>query len=136
MKNNTVVWFEIYVQDMQRAKKFYEAVLNITLENMPASTAEMNMETWAFPSDKKTAQTSFGANGMLVKMEGYSSSGGGTVVYFGCEDCAAEASRVAKNGGVVVKEKMSIGEHGFIVLARDTEGNIIGFHSNVDSPTP
>ena len=129
MPINPVVWFEIYVQDMQRAKRFYEAVFNITLERMPAPTAEMNMEMWAFPSDKATAQTSYGACGMLVKTEGFPSSSGGTVVYFGCQDCAAEASRVAKNGGAVVKEKMSIGEHGFIALARDTEGNMIGFHS-------
>ena len=129
MPNNPVVWFEIYVQDMQRAKKFYEAVLNVTLEMMPAPTEEMNMEMWAFPSEKETAHTSYGACGMLVKMDGFTSSGGGTVVYFGCKDCATEASRVEKNGGSLVNEKMSIGEHGFIALARDTEGNIIGFHS-------
>ena len=56
-------------------------------------------------------------------------AGGGTLVYFGCRDCAAEASRVVANGGTIVREKMSIGEHGHIVLARDTEGNMIGFHS-------
>ena len=129
MRGNPVVWFEIYVQDMQRAKRFYETVLDIELEKMPAPTAELDMEMWAFPSDKDTAQTSYGACGMLVKMEGFSSAGGGTLVYFGCKDCAVEASRVASNGGMVLKEKMSIGEHGFIVLARDTEGNMIGFHS-------
>ena len=129
MKSNTIVWFEIYVQDMQRAKRFYEAVLDIKLEKMPAPTAEMDMEMWAFPSDKATAQTSFGAGGMLVKMEGFPSAGGGTLVYFGCKDCAVEASRVAVNGGTVVKEKVSIGEHGYIALARDSEGNMIGFHS-------
>lgn len=129
MKSNTVVWFEIYVQDMQRAKRFYEAVLDIRLEKMPAPTVEMDMEMWAFPSDKAAAQTSYGACGMLVKMEGFPSSGGGTLVYFGCKDCAVEASRVTANGGAVVKEKMSIGEHGYIVLARDSEGNTIGFHS-------
>jgi len=128
MQSNPVVWFEIYVQDMQRAKAFYEAVLDTKLERMPAPTPEMNLEMWAFPSDKATAQTSYGACGMLVKMEGLS-SGGGTVVYFGCKDCATEISRVEKTGGIVIKEKMSIGEHGFIALARDTEGNIIGFHS-------
>ncbi len=129
MQVNPVVWFEIYVQDMPRAKAFYEAVLDIKLEIMPAPTAEMDMEMWAFPADKASAQTSYGACGMLVKMEGFSNGGGGTVVYFGCQDCAVEASRVAKNGGNVVKEKFSIGEHGFIALARDTEGNVIGFHS-------
>ena len=62
-------------------------------------------------------------------MEGFTASGGGTVIYFGCKDCAAETARVATHGGTVVKEKTSIGEHGFIALARDTEGNVIGFHS-------
>ena len=79
--------------------------------------------------DKESAHTSYGACGMLVKMDGFTSSGGGTVVYFGCKDCAAEASRVEQNGGALVKEKISIGAHGFIALARDTEGNMIGFHS-------
>lgn len=129
MQSNPVVWFEIYVQDMQRAKKFYETVLNIKLEVMPAPTPDMTMEMWAFPSDKGTTQTSYGACGMLIKMEGVMPGGGGTLIYFGCQDCAVEAARVAKNGGAVVKEKMSIGEHGFIVLASDTEGNMIGFHS-------
>lgn len=129
MQGNPVVWFEIYVQDMQRAKRFYEAVLNVQLERMPAPTPELNLEMWAFPSDKANAQNSYGACGMLIKMEGFPSGGGGTVVYFSCADCAVEASRVAQHGGVVVKAKMSIGEHGFIALARDTEGNMIGFHS-------
>jgi predicted enzyme related to lactoylglutathione lyase len=129
MQPNPVVWFEIYVQDMQRAKAFYEAVLNTTLEKMPAPTAEMTMEMWTFPSDQTTAQTSYGANGMLVKMEGFQPGGGGTLVYFGCQDCAAAAARAASNGGTVVKEKTSIGQHGFFALACDTEGNMIGFHS-------
>jgi predicted enzyme related to lactoylglutathione lyase len=29
----------------------------------------------------------------------------------------------------VIKPKMSIGEHGFIALVMDTEGNTIGLHS-------
>lgn len=129
MRSNPVVWFEIYVQDMQRARNFYEAVLDRKLEKMPPPTAEMDSEMWAFPADRATAQSSYGACGMLVKMEGFPTGGGGTLVYFGCKDCAVEASRVVANGGTIVKEKMSIGEHGYIVLARDSEGNMIGFHS-------
>lgn len=30
MANNPVIWFEIYVEDMDRAKKFYEALRTIT----------------------------------------------------------------------------------------------------------
>jgi predicted enzyme related to lactoylglutathione lyase len=51
------------------------------------------------------------------------------LVYFSCEDCAIEGSRVESAGGKVVREKMSIGQYGFVVLATDTEGNMIGLHS-------
>ena len=86
------------------------------------------MEMWSFPSDKDSMDN-YGSCGMLIKMEGVPSNGGGSLVYFGCEDCAVEAARAAANGGSIFKEKMSIGEHGFIALAFDTEGNMIGLHS-------
>ena len=34
MANNPVVWFEIYVEDIERAKKFYEDVLQTKLEKL------------------------------------------------------------------------------------------------------
>ena len=128
-QSNPVVWFEIYVQNMERAKAFYEAVLAVKLEKIPAPTEEMNMEMWSFPADKDAAKTTYGACGMLVKMEGVPSGCGGTLVYFACEDCAVEAARATENGGSIFKEKMSIGEHCFISLVYDTEGNMIGLHS-------
>jgi predicted enzyme related to lactoylglutathione lyase len=70
-----------------------------------------------------------GCPGALVKMEGKDSGGGGTIIYFSCDDCAVEASRAAKNGGEIFKEKFSIGEYGFIALVSDTEGNLFGLHS-------
>lgn len=72
--------------------------------------------------------TTTGAAGALVKMEDCP-SGGGTLVYFSCADCATEASRVVASGGRVMKPKLSIGEWGFIALIFDTEGNVIGLHS-------
>ena len=128
-QSNPVVWFEIYVQNMERAKAFYEAVLAVKLEKMPAPTEEINMEMWSFPADKDAAKTTYGACGMLVKLDGVPSGCGGTLVYFACEDCAVEAARATENGGSIFKEKMSIGEHGFISLVYDTEGNLIGLHS-------
>lgn len=80
---------------------------------------------WAFPM----AMDRGGAAGSLVKMEGFPSGGNSTLVYFGCEDCAVEAARVAGAGGKLFREKMSIGEHGFIVLAIDPDGNMLGMHS-------
>lgn len=121
MKSNPVAWFEIYVQDMERAKAFYEIVLEGKLEQIPSPDLEM----WAFPMSEE----GYGAAGALAKMEGCSSGGGGTLVYFKCEDCAVEAARAAENGGRIFKEKMSIGQYGFIALVFDTEDNMIGLHS-------
>lgn len=129
MKSNPVVHFEIYVEDMTRAKAFYEAVFETKLEQMPNPTPEMEMDMWFFPMDKDTGMSSYGAGGMLVKMDGFTPGSGGTLVYFGCDDCAVQAARAAEHGGSILQEKTSIGEHGFCAVVRDTEGNLIGLHS-------
>ena len=121
MENNPVGWFEIYVQDMERAKRFYEAVLRVDFQKLDSP----GMEMWAFPMSPKA----MGASGALVRMPGFAPGGNGTLVYFICSDCAVEASRVLGSGGRLQREKTSIGEYGFIALAYDTEGNMFGLHS-------
>lgn len=124
---NSVNWFEIYVQDMARARAFYETVLGIRLETLkvPEDPDGPGLEMLAFPGDMER----YGANGALCRMPGVPSGPGGTLVYFACEDCAVEGARVANAGGRIQRDKMSIGEYGFIVLAFDTEGNMFGLHS-------
>lgn len=126
MKSNPVGWFEIYVQDMARARAFYEAVFQGTLTPLenPDPMGFPDMEMWAFPS----SMDDYGAPGALVRMAGCP-SGGSTLVYFSCADCAVEAARAATSGGAVMKGKMPIGQYGFIALVTDTEGNMIGLHS-------
>ena len=118
---NPVHWFEIHVQDMDRARRFYETVLDVKLQRLDSADAEM----WAFPMSMEHA----GSGGSLVKVDGVRSGGNSTLVYFACEDCAIEADRIESAGGKVQQQKLSIGEHGHIVLALDTEGNMIGLHS-------
>jgi uncharacterized protein len=120
-KRNPVVWFEIYVQDMERAKKFYGTVLGKTFEKLNSPDIEM----WKFPATMEDP----GTGGSLVKMPGFPSGGNSTLVYFTCDDCAVEASRVVAAGGRIHRDKTSIGEYGAIVLAYDTEGNMFGLHS-------
>jgi uncharacterized protein len=121
MQPNPVRWFEIYVQDMGRARRFYEAVLDTKLQRLGIGELEM----WAFPSDREH----HGVSGTLVKMDGVRPGGNSTLVYFACDDCSAEAGRIEAAGGTVQRDKMSIGEYGYVVLALDTEGNLIGLHS-------
>lgn len=126
MKTNPVVWFEIYVNDLQRAKTFYEEILNTELSELPTpENLEDDMKMLFFPME----MYSEGAAGALVKIKGYEVGGNGTIVYFGSEDCALEEKRIEKAGGKIFKSKQSIGEYGFMVLATDTEGNMIGIHS-------
>jgi predicted enzyme related to lactoylglutathione lyase len=136
MQPNPVAWFEIYVEDMDRARAFYEGVLRITLKHLPPppnqapdqdpdQPPEDAITMWAFPM----ADGEYGASGALAHMEGVAPGGGGTLVYFSCDDCAVEAGRVVEFGGRLLEEKMQIGEYGFIAMAQDTEGNTIGLHS-------
>jgi uncharacterized protein len=120
MKPNPIVWCEIYVQDMDRAKQFYESVFEVKLEKLESSEIDM----WAFPMTMDTV----GASGALVKMDGVPSGGSGTIPYFHCDEVAVEAERVVTAGGKIHTPKVSIGQYGFMALVVDTEGNTIGLH--------
>ena len=126
MAFNPVVWFEIYVADMARARRFYEAVLGVTLTPLQDPTEQGEMLAFPFSSEPAGAA---GASGALVRMAGVTPGGGGTLVYFGSEDCAVPAGRVEAAGGSVMRPKFQIGPHGYIALVVDTEGNMIGLHS-------
>lgn len=124
MQPNPFRWVEIYVQDMARARAFYETVLQGKLERLePPSNGPS--EIYAFPMTMEGG----GAGGALVKMEGFPSGCNSIIPYFGCADCSVEAARVLKAGGKIERDKFSIGQYGFIALAYDTEGNMFGLHS-------
>lgn len=123
--HNPVIWFEIYVDNLPRARAFYERVLGVTLERLNSPDSPDELEMWAFPM----AMDQVGAGGALVKMKGVRPGGGGTLVYFACADCALEAQRAVDAGGALFKAKMPIGEYGHIALVHDTEGNLVGLHS-------
>ncbi|REJ76192.1 MAG: VOC family protein [Acidobacteria bacterium] len=120
---NPVNWFEIYVDDMERAKAFYGKVFQVEFTNLPGS--DESGEMWAFPMDPEGAN----ASGSLIKHPEGGPGMGGTMVYFACDDVSNELGRVSDAGGKVLHDKFSIGEYGFIGMIQDTEGNMIGVHS-------
>ena len=122
-KTNVIGWFDIYVNDMERATAFYEAVLRQKLEAMGDPTGETKM--MGFPTD----MNAYGAGGALVKSEYFHPGAGGTMVYFGVEDCAVEEARVEGAGGKLIRPKFSIGEFGWVSLCEDTKGNTFGLSS-------
>ncbi|MFT3747521.1 MAG: VOC family protein [Agriterribacter sp.] len=122
--SNPVGWFEIYVDDMDRAAKFYESVFKTKLEQM-SDPANQSMQMRAFPGNIE----GYGTPGALVKMDGMKVGGNNIIIYFACEDCAVEQGRIKAAGGKVCNPKMPIGEYGFCSIVADTEGNTIGLHS-------
>lgn len=123
MENNAIGWFELPVSDMDRAKDFYEAVLDIKISVHDLGGLIMG---W-FPNDHSKP----GATGSLVKHEMYSPSDSqGVLIYFSCSDLANELGRVEAAGGEVLKPKTEIGGgNGFMALVKDPEGNRIALHS-------
>ncbi|TCS65648.1 hypothetical protein EDD52_10364 [Primorskyibacter sedentarius] len=122
-KMNAVGWFDIYVDDLDRAVGFYETMLGSALEPMGDPTGESRM--MSFPAE----MSAYGAGGALTKAPHAGPGIGGTIVYFMVEDCAVQQERAAKAGGAVVRPKFSIGDFGWVLLCQDTEGNMIGFNS-------
>ena len=119
---NPIGWFEIYVDDMARARRFYEAVFAVELQPLESPGGPQML---AFPSNMEQ----YGCGGALVHMDGLKAGGNSTWVYFSCADCAVEEARVVSAGGRIQKPKVSIGQYGHIALVFDTEGNMLGLHS-------
>lgn len=122
-RNNMVGWFEIPVTDMERAKKFYDEVFDISISIHDLGGLKMG---W-FPMHPDK----IGATGSLVQHESYiPSDTHGAVLYFSCKDVATELGRVEAAGGEITLQKTEIGGgHGFKALLKDTEGNRIALHS-------
>ena len=127
MKNNAVGWFEIPVEDMERAINFYEKVFDFKLERHTLGKIDM---AW-FPY----VIEGLGSGGSLVYApDHYKPSKDGTLVYFTAHsgDLSNELSRVTEAGGKVIQVKTQISEeHGFMALFIDSEGNRVALHSRV-----
>ena len=119
-----VAWFEVPVIKMERAKNFYETILDISISINEFGGFKMG---W-FPNKNKPGE----ATGSLVQHAHYFPSlTDGTLVYFSCDDVSKVLNKVEEAGGQILQFKTEIGDgHGFMGLLKDTEGNRIALHSN------
>ena len=118
-----VGWFEIPVNDMHRAKTFYEAVFKVEIRDVDFGGLKMG---WC--PDNNGA---YGATGTLIKQESYIPSQEGTLIYFMSENVEDELDRVEVAGGKIYQPKTKISdEHGFMGVFIDSEGNRLALHSN------
>jgi hypothetical protein len=119
---NPVTWFEIPVNDLQRAKAFYEKVFATSLDPLEAGGVKM---AW-FPRPENSSGTSGG----LIQAPGRAPAKAGTLVFFNVQDIDSTLTAVEMNGGRIVMPKTGGGEHGSIAHFEDCEGNLIALFSN------
>ncbi len=122
-KENALNWFEIPAKDIKRAKKFYETVFGIKMQE----TEMMGMKMAFFPYEPKSGKLSGG----LCESKTHKPSKSGVKIYLnGNPDLKKALSKVEKAGGKITMPKTSLGPNGFMAFITDTEGNTIGLHSN------
>jgi predicted enzyme related to lactoylglutathione lyase len=118
----SVGWFEIPVDNMERAMAFYGNVLDCSFERVQMGPIDM---AW-FPM----AQDGGGAGGSLVFDGETKPSAQGITVYFSSKDVSVEIGRVEAAGGTVLVPKTLITEDiGYFALFLDSEGNRVALHS-------
>ncbi len=120
-KSNSVMYFEIPVNDMDRAMKFYAAVFNVEFDKEIIDNNEMALFPFA---DERS-----GISGALAKGEIYKPTKDGVVIYFRTESIDETLQLATANGGEILYPKTDNGI-GFVAEFEDTEGNRIAlFHS-------
>jgi len=122
-KANAINWFEVSVNDIARAKTFYETVFGIKMEQQEM----MGMKMAFFPAENMSGKVSGG----LVQSPSHKPSADGTKIYFnGNPDLSGALSKVEKAGGKVVMPKTKISDEiGYMAFFTDTEGNSVALHS-------
>ena len=118
---NPVNWYEIPVNNLDRAQTFYEYIFNIEMKRKDFGNLQM---VW-FPMQDNVP----GATGALIKAESYIPSYEGTMVYFSVENINSVLKKIIEKGCKILNPKMSIGEFGYVAHFEDCEGNRIALHS-------
>lgn len=120
---NSLNWFEIPADDLGRAKKFYEGIFDITMEEMEMPGMAMASFPYAPESGK--------AAGCVAKSEMHKPSAEGAVIYLNANpNMDGVVAKIESNGGKVVMPKTKISDDiGYMAFFMDTEGNKVALHS-------
>jgi predicted enzyme related to lactoylglutathione lyase len=122
--SNSLNWFELPAKDITRAKKFYETIFNVQMQDMGEM---MGMKMVGFPSENGNGK----ASGGLVESQMHQPSTEGAVVYLNANPSIQTViDRIEAAGGKVVMPKTEISpEIGQMAFFIDSEGNKVGLHA-------
>jgi predicted enzyme related to lactoylglutathione lyase len=126
MAADTLCWTDIPVTNLDRAIRFYSAVLGREVKKM----SEPGFEYGLLPHEEQNASGCLCVRGDSVGNENQPSQNG-PLIYLSVEGRLDEAVKAARdNGGKVLQDRQSIGPHGFRAVIIDSEGNRIALHSS------
>lgn len=122
MKHAQIVWFEIPVQDMGRAIKFYSSVLNILIEKQVLLDREYGM----------MKKEDCGVGGVLVKKD--IAPGDGAMLFFFVNVLSDALDAATHLGGKVITPKTLIRQtdkEGNRTIAQNMIDNKIGYYAEL-----
>jgi uncharacterized protein len=122
MSRNAVTWFEIPAADLERAQRFYEAVLSTQLRREQMGDEQLAV----FPYEQP------GAGGCLQRAsKAVAPSRDGTRVYLDASPSLdAALARALRAGGRIATPKVALPPGmGFFAHIEDSEGNVVGLHA-------
>ena len=113
--------FEIPATDISRAINFYQALLDITIEQMDVEGMKMGI----LPYEGQMV------TGVIIQADGYKPSADGVTMYLNAgENLQVALDKVEKNGGQIILPKTPhADESGYFALFLDSEGNKMALNS-------
>ena len=120
-----VVHFEIPADDLDRARRFYQAAFGWELSFMPEMNYTLVQTT---PADEQGRPAEPGAiNGGMLKREPPVTT---PVITIAVDDIDTTLETIGTLGGSTVLPKLAVTDMGFAAYFTDSEGNLMGLWQN------
>ncbi len=122
---DSVIHFEIPLDDTDRGHGFYRDVFGWDIQVMPEFDYAMIVTS---PVDDSGAPTQPGTinGGMLRRQEPVTTP----AITIGVDDIEATLAKVESLGGSTVRTKQPVADMGFAAYCTDSEGNLLGLWQN------
>lgn len=120
--DSPIEWFDIVIQNIERATQFYEAAFDVTLKRV--DDPDMKMAIFPYQDDLP--------GGALVESplyEAHKAGAGTTIIYLRTDSISKRLNKIEKLGGKTVLPVKQIGENGYIAIFKDIDDNCIGLWS-------
>ena len=126
MSADTLCWADIPITNLDRAIKFYSAVLGGDVRKLTDGKAEYGL----LPHDQGNSSACLCLRSDSGGLDNRPSANG-PLIYLLVEGRLGEAVEAArKNGAKILRERQRIGEHGYRAVVIDSEGNRIALNTS------